>query len=374
MSDLLKYKQINWIDGMKVNKNHFIGLENYYSASLNDIRNNYLNNNNFGLLPLKNDSRIFMKIDMVVDNQNYLRVKILNCHAVTPSGYRIEISEDGSEQTDFTIQNVETTYNLASANANELFLIISIDPFSRIPEGKANPSEHPLRLPFISPEYKLHIIPAEQVVGYKLGPNLLTLSKIVIKNKKTEIDEEYIPPCTCIDSHPKLIELYSYIDQNISSLEKNVVQIIYNVNEKHASNVLTDIVVYISENLLYFVSNNITKLRWFLKSAPPIYLFEIIVNLARVIKNTFDIRTAEEKEILLNYFSEHFDIVPSKFKQLLDNTIALNYEHTDINESIKKTEDFINVISRLFNELKEMELIAGKKKQPEPKKIDIIIR
>ena len=203
---------------------------------------------------------------------------------------------------------------------------------------------------------------------------MLTLSKIVIKNNKPEIDEEYIPPCTSLDSHPKLIELYSYIDKNISSLEKNVVQIIYNVKEKHASNVLTDIVVCISENILYFVSNSITKLRWFLKSAPPIYLFEIIVSLARVLKNTFDTRTAEEKEVLLNYFSEHFDIIPSKFKQLLDSTIALDYEHADIKESIKKTEDFINVISLLFNELRKMELIAGKKKQVEPKKIDIVIR
>ncbi len=374
MSNLLKYKQVHWIDGMKVNKDHFMGLENNFIASDNDIRNNNLHDNNFGLLPLKDDSRKFFKINTVIDNQNYLKVKILNCHAVTPGGNRIEISEDGPGQTDFTVQDVETTYNLAASNNAELFLIISTDPFSRVPEGKANPSERPPRLPFISPEHKLHLIPADQVVGHKLGPNLLTLSKIVITNNKPEIDEGYIPPCTSIDSHPRLIELHSFIDKNISSLEKDVVQIIYNVNEKRASNVLTDIVINISENLLYYVSNNITKLRWFIKSAPPIYLFEIIVSLARVIKNTFDIRTAEEKEVLLNYFSEHFDITPGRFKQLLDGIISLNYEHTDIIESIKKTEDFIDVISRLFNELRKMELIASNRKQPGPKKIDILIR
>jgi len=84
MSDLLKYKQVNWIDGMKVNKNHFISQENYYSASLNDIRNNNLNDNNFGLLPQKDDSRNFLNINTIVDNQNYLKVKVLSCHAVTP--------------------------------------------------------------------------------------------------------------------------------------------------------------------------------------------------------------------------------------------------------------------------------------------------
>ncbi len=376
MKDLLKHKQVNWIDGMKVNKDHFIGFKNSFNASVVDIMNNVLNDNNYGLLSLKDDSDDFLNINMVVDNQNYLRVKIINCHAITPGGYRIEISEDGSDQVDYTIQDIETDYDLATSNNSELFLIISVDPFSGVPEGIANPAEIPLRLPFISPEYKLHLIPAEQVVGYKLGPNLLTLSKISIKNNRPEIDDQYIPPCTGIDSHPRLTEFHSYIDKSISALEKDVVLIISNVNEKRSSNILTNIVIFISENLLYFLSNNITKTRWSLKSAPPIYLFEIIVNMARLLKNSFDVRTAEEKEVLLNYFSEHFDIAQSKFKQLLDNTIAIEYDHTDIHESIKKSEDFIKVISLLFSELSKMELIAGERKKPvkDRKSFDLHIR
>ena len=169
-------------------------------------------------------------------------------------------------------------------------------------------------------------------------------------------------------------EYHTYIDQHISALEKNAVKIIYDINEKHETNILTDIVTYITENLLHFISANITKFRWFSKSKPPIYLIEFIVSFARVLKNAFDIRTAEEKEVLLNYFSEHFNIVPSRFKQLLDNTIGLNYDHTDMYHSVEKAEDFLNVISLLFNELSKMELIAGKQKKAEPNKIDIILR
>ena len=50
MSDLSKYKQVNWIDGMKVNKNHFIEQENYFTARINDSSNKFLDNNNYGLL------------------------------------------------------------------------------------------------------------------------------------------------------------------------------------------------------------------------------------------------------------------------------------------------------------------------------------
>lgn len=374
MSDFLKYKQVNWVDGMKVNKNHFIGMENHYTARINDISDNYLDNNNFGLLPHKGDPNKFLSIKSIIDNQNSLRVIIDSCHAITPGGFRIEISKEEPEQGDFIIQNVETTYDLASAKDDNLFMIISVDPFTRIPDGEADPSEYPLRLPFVNPEYKLHLMQAEQLSGGKLGSNMLIVGRIAINNNKPEIKDEYIPPCTSVDSHLKLIDFYSYIDQNISALEKNAVKIIYDINEKHETNILTDIVTYITENLLHFISANITKFRWFLKSKPPIYLIEFVVSFARVLKNAFDIRTAEEKEVLLNYFSEHFNIVPSRFKQLLDNTIGLKYDHTEIYHSVEKTEDFINVISLLFNELSKMELIAGKKKAAEPKKIDITLR
>lgn len=204
---------------------------------------------------------------------------------------------------------------------------------------------------------------------------MLTVGKIKVNNNNPEIDDDYIPPCSSLDAHPKLSEFHTFIDKNISSLEKSVVQIISNINEKQETNVLADIVIYISDNLLNILSETITYHRWLIKTMPPIYLFEYIVKISRILKNSFDVRRAEEKEVLLNYFSEHFDISASKFKQLLDNTIILNYEHTEINESIKRTEDFMNVISPLFNELSKMELISGKrKKQEETKTIDITIR
>ncbi len=374
MSDLSKYKQVNWVDGMKVNKNHFIDQENYFTARINDISDNYLDNHNYGLLPHKGDSNRFLSIQTIIDNQNQLRVVINSCHAITPGGFRIEISKEEQEKGDFTIANVETTYDLATSNEQDLFMVISVDSFARIPDGAADPSEYPLRQPFVNPQYNLHLMQAKELDNSKLGANMLIVGKIKIDNNKPEIDDTYIPPCSSVDAHLKLIDFCSYIDQHISALEKNSVKIIYDINEKHETNILTDIVTYITENMLHFTSANITRIRWFLKSQAPIYLIEFVVNLARVLKNAFDIRTAEEKEVLLNYFSEHFNIVPNRFKQLLDNTIGLNYDHTDIYHSVEKAEDFLNVISLLFNELSKMELIAGKQKKVEPKKIDIILR
>jgi len=373
MSDLMRYKQPNWIDGMKINKDHFIALENHFTARINDQNYNDINSHNYGLLPPQGDQEKFLSISVNIDNQNYLKVKLDSCHAITPGGYRIGIFKNNTGREDFILKNVETEYNLASTKDGELFLIISVDPFSRVPEGKADPNEYPLRLPYINHEYKLHLIPVEEFKDNSVNFDMLPVARISIKNNKPEVSEEYIPPCTTINSYEKLISFYEYIDKNISSLEKDTVKIIYDINEKGGSNILTEIVSFLTDKLLYYISTNITGFRSFFNTRPPLYVFEFVISMARVLRNNFDIRSAEEKEVLLNYFSEHFDIVPSRFKQLLDNTISMTYNHMEIYEAVKKSEDFLNVISVLFHELSKMELIAGQKKE-EPRKIDITLR
>lgn len=374
MSDLHKYKKVNWIDGMKINKDHFIALENYFAARINDQFYQQLNNNNFGLLPIKDEPEKSPDIKIVTDNQNEISVKIDRCHGITPGGYRIEISAENKAENEFILRNVETIYKQAAEQNDRIFLVISINPFSRIPFGDADPEEFPLRIPYVMPEYKLHLIPVKQINAKNPGKDMFIIAKMNIVKDKPEIDESYIPPCTSIDSHLKLIEFYEFIYKNISALETNCVKIIYDINEKQDENILTGIVKHITGDLLNFLSNNIPGYKWFLRAKPPIYVFEFIVKIARLLKNSFDSRTAEEKEVLLNYFSEYFDIVPSRFKQLLDNTIGLAYDHTEIYSIVEKCEDFMNVISVLFNELSKMELISGKKKKEEPKRIDIILR
>jgi len=97
MSDLLKYKQVNWIDGMKINKDHFISLENHFVARSIDWNNQLLNHNIYGLLPHRANKEKFLSVKTIIDNQNYLNVKVESCHAITQGGYRIEIS--GEELT-----------------------------------------------------------------------------------------------------------------------------------------------------------------------------------------------------------------------------------------------------------------------------------
>ena len=371
MQDLNKYKQINWVDGMKINKDHFIGLENYFISRIQSWRSSTIDQYNYGLLPFDDTIEQTIKFQAVIDNQ-YLNVKLINCQAITQGGYWINISDESSDAGGTGKIDIETSLELKNVQEGEYYLIISVDPYSRGPVGKVSAAEDPLRFPFVVPEYKLHLSNVDVEVAGKLGSDSLILGKISYKDNKPEIINEYIPPCSSIQSHPLLIKSYTHLTQSLYALELNIIELITEINSRESSNILTKTILHLSEKLLTFLGVHSTEYRWYLKNKPPVYLLDWVVTIAKIFKNAYETRTAEEREKLLNYFYDHFDINPSKFKQLLDHTIEIEYDHNDINQSLKKAGDFFDVILSLFNELKKMEFIVGGKRKT--RKIDIVIR
>lgn len=366
MHDSIKYKQINWVDGMKIDKDHFIGLENYLNSRIHGLRFNIIDEYNYGLIPTDEGYEHTIKFIPEIDNQ-HLKVSLLNCQAITRGGFWVDIAG----YTNNGLGGAETTIEKSELHDGKYYLILSLDPYSRMPIGKVSATEDPLRLPNVCPKFKLDLSKTDDGLAGKLGNDILIIGKIVYKDNSTDVDNDYIPPCASIKSHPKLLKFYAHLKQSMHALEQNIVELIAEINLRESTNILTTTILHLSEKLLMFLSVHATEYRWHLKNKPPIFLIDWVVTLAKIIKNAHETRTAEEKEKLLNYFYDHFDINPSKFKQLLDNTIDIEYDHNDINQSLEKAENFLNVISTLFAELKKMEFIVGGKRKT--RTIDIII-
>ena len=91
MLEKLNYFPVNWVDGMKINKSHFISMQDNFVDMMRDAIGSHVTPINYGLLPVYNTMES-IKISLVIDNHKLLRVKIEECHAVTPNGARIEIT------------------------------------------------------------------------------------------------------------------------------------------------------------------------------------------------------------------------------------------------------------------------------------------
>lgn len=362
MNELLKYYHVNWVDGMKINKNHFISIENAAMDRVKDAIACGLNDNNYGLLPSLNDKGNPLKIVMTIDNQKTLRVKIFECRAITPGGARIEISENGSEIMGFSVPFLENTFEI-TGNSTEsvVYVAIAVDPFSRVPFGNADPSEEPPRYPFVTPAYRVHIIPEEQLTKKEMGPCFLLIGKIRIVDQKPELINEYIPPCTTVQSFNTLLRAHTEFDRFFGQLEIDLLKILNKINEKDQSNVLARVVAHLSHNMLYFLSTGILDFRWKTIDQPPLFMFEYVARLARLIKNTIDSNSGEAKEELLNYLTDWCNLKQGEFEKNLISTVNFEYDHSNSYPTLLLMMKFTDVIATLFNKLSVLEYIGKKK-------------
>lgn len=361
MQEPLKYFHVNWMDGMKINKDHFIAMENNFSDRIKDVIGCSINKYNYGILPPLYGKDSSLKIVLNIDNQNSLRVKLFECRAITPGGSRIEIYENSADIQGFTVPFPETAYEFDTSKENTLYIVLSVNPFSRIPVGNADPSEEPPRYPYTIPELKIHLIPEEQLSKQEMGINFLFIGKIRITEDQTEIIKDYIPPSTSIRSYPQLIILHAEFDKFFSQLELDVLNILKKIHEKELSNVLAKVVSHLSEYLIFYLSTNILYFRWMIIDQPPLAMFEFIASFARVIKNTIDANSGKEKEELLNYFSDWCNLKQGEFENILINTVNFHYDHTHIQETAVLMTQFSEVINSLFNKLSKLEYIGKKK-------------
>src|ERR1700754_1992190 len=90
----LKYKPVNWVDGMKLSSAHFVATDQYNQDLVRDTRDLVLTNYNYGLLPPFSGQRVSCDMEVTEKATNYVEIKVRVCNAITAEGCRIDI--DGS--------------------------------------------------------------------------------------------------------------------------------------------------------------------------------------------------------------------------------------------------------------------------------------
>jgi hypothetical protein len=357
----LKYLNVNWENGMNIGKEHFIQQENAFSEQLNSNAAVFLNRNNYGLIPTQAGADSSIKTVVKVDNQQFLKVKIFTCRAITQGGARIEILEEHQVpelDTAITQQLGQET----EGEGTEYFILLSVDPFNRQVFGELNADEEPPRYPYSIPGYKINLISEKIIAKEGVHPYSFFIGKMKIAQGTPEIHDDYLPPCMTIKSHIQLIDFAESVEKFFSQLELNLLSIVRKIREKNQDSGLAKSVLALSENLLHFVSENHLRLRWEIPEKPPIALFMFIASAARVIRNTIDSNAASAKEELLNYFTNWSELKQGDFEKLLVYCINFNYKHYDILFSIEQFSEFIQIIALLFDKLESLAYI-GKKKE-----------
>lgn len=353
-----KYFPVNWMDGMKINKDHFIAQDNAWQDALSDHTSLGLSPVRYGVLPSSAAGEDSFDVRLALDNQDTLRATVLAIQAVTPGGVRVRFPQLPGADAVLT-----ASFSFSTANREAVYWVaMTVRPFSRVPSGDPDTSENPPRFPYVQPELELHIVSESQYSQYARNPFALIVGKVTVNGDHVRIEEEYIPPCVSVHAHPDLLALHAELDQFLAGLELRCAQIVQKIFRKSQQNELSELAMFLCDRIMLYIGQAITDMRWNQLYEPPARLFSTIIGLARVMKNTIDLRIGSGKDELMNYLSEWCELNQGELEQMLNGLSGMRYDHNDINNNISHLVRFAQVTGKLFESLSNLEFI-GKRKE-----------
>lgn len=358
MENPRKFLPVNWVDGMKLNKDHFLKENLALTALIANTVYSQLNPYNYGVLPNWGKIQDF-KVYVSTDNQNEVKVRFSEFRAITSGGHLIEMDYDTIEQGCLSIPLPK----IESVNRNgvSFFVVLRVNPFEKKPYGIADLDELPPRLPSSIPSYSLHVLAGEELNQWIIGESDFPIGKLHCQDGSIVVDECFIPPCSTTYSHQALLDLHAEMEKLLGKLEVTSIQIIKKIIQKKQQNDMALIVQRICEQIHGFTAQQLGSFGISKLIQPPVFLFESIISLSRLIKNTLDIYEGSGKEELLNYWNDWCDIKKGEMEAQLATVANLKYNHQDIYGCAEKIRFFSRYIDKLFTAMAKLEYIGKRK-------------
>jgi hypothetical protein len=365
MQSSSEYLPVNWVDGMKINKSHFIAQDNAFTYRQAHTVSSFLNEHNYGLLPVFDRHHTSAKLFLSLDNEQTVHLRIQRCRAISRGGYVIEFDTDTAltgQQLSAGVPGLQVPFSELKDRSEFYYVVLSIDPYERVPFGTADPKETPPRMPFTMPAYYLTLLSAAETSAVSLGNFQIPVGKVVVEEQLVRLVENYIPPCTAVNSHYELLEVHAGLEQFFGQMELYALQIIQKILQKKQQNELADGIYKISENLTTFTATEYSNFKMSYLYQPPVFMITAVAGMARLIKNTMDFYVGTSKDELISYCTEWCGVNQGELETAITTLCNYQYNHLDINDALEKVLKFTQIISSLFSSLARLEYI-GKKKE-----------
>jgi hypothetical protein len=358
------YLPVNWADGMKINKDHFRAEQQAGSWQLSRHSASALNATNYGLFTTGEPQHI-KPVVITTDNQQQVSIRLLACQAITRGGHLIHVQESAATQEQLTpaaIPGLSVPYSVLSAADADYYVMLTVNPYHRVPTGAPDMEESQLRPPYTAPGYQLQLVNCRDNNRETAGEYYLPLGRIRVSEGRVLPDEDYIPPCTSTIAHPALSEWHAGLEQFFGSMESYVLRIQQKIVQKNQQNELAFVVGDLCNTISPYLACEYQRVLMEYRYLPPIRMVAGAAALSRLLKNRLDIYTGPLKDELLNYFAEWCNIQQGEWEAVTTGLSNCRYDHRNIREALRQTDGFIHLMLRLFSSLAALEYI-GKKRE-----------
>ena len=346
------YHYINWINGMKINKEHFIQEQNAVIYSQMVLVKSLLSNYSFGIFKTDDDPGLI--IDKSINN-NICHLSIKKLNGITANGTIIQIASN----TNFDVEIPETIAN--GDEQKSFYVVLKSMPFDKTPFGQINEQETPPRYPYVIPEISGFVIPQEQETDDVNFSNVLIIDKIIYKEDKFVFDDKYIPPSFRMSSNQELIDI---VNKTYNQL-KNIQEYIFTINNKILSDSnptnIANITNHLLNKIIFPIEQVITEFKIQKYDIPVAQMVSGIMNIVMKYYNLLRTCSPNDKEEYINYLSSWINLSTGEYVSILEKFKVHNYNHNKIDESIQIIFDFLDTHETLFNKISELSFIGKKK-------------
>ncbi len=360
------FRQINWQDGMKLNKWHFGHTDNFHIEQHVFNRNLLLNENNFGLLPESGKTGAANEIKISLDG-DFINIIKFRVFALMLNGMYVKVNTDEVTANNIDVDSLRIKFKYTDYDDKTFALVLKTNSFRGIECGKFDSEEFPLKRPFLLPHFEFILMPLKKLKESYFSDDFFIFLKFKIDGNQLSIDENYIPPVTSLISHSKLVDFHSNVLTIYNSIENHLIEI----SKKHSKikgNNFSDTVVLLSNSLIMHLSSVRFEIKHKLLYEPPLELIIRIKSLANTFSKILETRTSIGKDAFLNEVIRVLGTSKNEFEELLKQITNLEYHHYDINESLSVVGKFLISLNLVFKVLSEGE------QKPNTKQIDIKIK
>lgn len=354
-----KYFTVNWSVGMKVNFNHYLKQDKYIEDIVRDSNSLGLNKFNYGLLPVINSNKTENSIfDVYNTATNDVQLVIHHCSAVTPAGLRIDLSD---YKTNIKSLAKAVDNEISKEEDQDYYILISVNPFEKVPFGDIDPEEIPPRHPYAMPKYHIELLPTSTFNNAQMGGNYLIIGKVSIKNSIANADPNFIPPCTSVYSHPILLAHYGAFAKSIGTLQQYATQIIQKSSAKNANTALAVNIKTFCRALTDHLADVYFHYRNIVHQLPPIAMVEVFSQMALKLHNSTRFMPTAELEEMLNYTFEWSEITPHALLNQLSAIAEINYDHHDCGSHISDIQILLRSLEIILGQLSTLDYIGQRK-------------
>lgn len=360
----IKHYPVNWVDGMKISRRHFTELEQFTTEHLRDAVAVGLSAHRYGLLPTDAHGLPSFELLLNVDQQQSVQARLTHCRAITAGGARIEIT-GGTEPLTLRVSLAQllSEFNLTATEQLRFSVVVTVNPYVRVPMGQPAPEEVPPRHPYTRPEYQLSIVPTQQVNTAAVSSFHLVVGELLYAEGSLRPVPQFIPPSTALCSHPSLLRWLHQIEHVLQEIETDAFKVIHKVKLRtDKRSALSEQVQFLAERTVFALAQHLTTLHLSAAEQPPIQLIDTLLRIAKQVKTALDCLTEMEREELLKYFEQWSETAPAALLGGLQGAVTLRYDHHRVHEHLEQQLALWQLVANVFRQLTQLEYI-GKNKE-----------